>query len=222
MDLTPIHKLTKDGSSTLYAPRFEEHYHSTHGAVQESLHVFLEMGFKAIPHSKEPLRIFEVGFGTGLNALLTALFSNGKEIHYTSIEAYPLHWESVKQLNYATLLGQHSQPLLEKLHESPWEKDVEILPNFVLNKTKKLLQDYDPGNRFDLVYFDAFAPDTQPELWEPGIFQKIYSWCEPEAILVTYSAKGAVRRSLKSVGFEVEKVPGPPGKREMLRGIKKK
>lgn len=212
------HLLTKDGSSTLYSTRFDEHYHSLHGAIQESEHVFIQMGLRPLLLEKEHLSILEIGLGTGLNALLTLLRAPEQHIYYNGIEAYPLEKEAIAQLNYdQQLSGIAIHKLLEKIHSCPWNMDVEIHPAFTLHKSKVQLEDFQSKRKFDLIYFDAFAPNTQPELWTTDIFSKIFTYSEPGAIFVTYSSKGAVRRALISAGFEVEKIPGPPGKREMLR-----
>ena len=215
------HRLTKDGSSTLYSSRFDEHYHSLHGAIQESEHVFIEMGLKPAVKDKKQLSILEIGFGTGLNALLTLLRAPEILINYLGIEAYPLGEEEIAQLNYGEQIEATDADIqIGKLHRADWEISVEINPNFFLHKSKVLLEEFKSDRSFHLVYFDAFAPNTQPELWTSNIFLKIFTYCEPGAILVTYSSKGDVRRALIQAGFEVEKVPGPPGKREMLRAIK--
>ena len=216
------HVKTRDGSSTLFSQQFQEHYHSLHGAIQESQHVFIKMGLVPCLQLREELSILEVGLGTGLNALLTLLYRSESKIHYHAIENYPLNKEQVEKLNYPDQLGNADcSTYLTKIHQAPWNLEVSLTPNFFLQKTHINLQDFQPQNSFHLVYFDAFAPNTQPELWTDEIFSKIYACCEPEAALVTYSSKGAVRRTLQAVGFEVEKLPGPPGKREMLRAWKK-
>ena len=216
------HVVTKDGSSTLFAPRFDEHYHSTHGAIQESLHVFIQSGLYAHEIIEGPISILEMGFGTGLNALLTCLYKGKKHISYTSLEAYPVPDELIQQLNYATETREHgAEGVFETIHAAPWEVSTEIVIDFHLLKHQIELQAYQPGQAFDVIYFDAFAPNAQPELWTKEIFSKLYNNLNPGGVFVTYSAKGNVRRALLAAGFEVEKIPGPPGKREMLRGRKK-
>ena len=215
------HRLTKDGSSTLYSARFDEHYHSLHGAIQESAHVFIQMGLQMALAEKKQLSILEIGFGTGLNALLTLLKVPHISVYYQAIEAYPLRGEEIAQLNYGIQIGNsEADSRMSEFHNAPWEIDVTISPNFILHKSESRLENFDSASTFGLIYFDAFAPNTQPELWTVEIFSKIFTFCEPGAILVTYSSKGSVRRALKQVGFDVEKVPGPPGKREMLRAIR--
>lgn len=197
-------------------------YHSIHGAIQESLHVFIEAGFKRSGPSGS-LNILEMGFGTGLNALLTLLEADklGRPVHYTAIELYPLNPEEIYQLNYCTRLNRdHHQMIFEKFHKCEWEKDHMITPFFTFYKTNTDPPGFSANRLFDLIYFDAFAPAAQPELWTKQIFASLYKMMRPGGILVTYCSKGEVRRSMQSAGFNIEKVPGPPGKREMLRAYK--
>ena len=218
MDYLTQHFITKDGSSTLYSEQFDEHYHSVHGALQESMHVFIESGLHALPAEKSRVSILEMGLGTGLNALLTYLHKGNREVRYMALEAYPISAKMVDTLNYTEETGQRDAAhVFRKIHEMPWESWQNLGPDFDLFKHQTKLEAFSPKNRFDLVYFDAFAPNTQPELWTAEIFSKIYEILNPDAILVTYSAKGSVRRAMQSAGFTVEKIPGPPGKREMLR-----
>lgn len=215
------HILTLDGSSTLYNPEYDQPYHSTHGAIQESLHVFIKYGLKAFPPSVKELTLFEMGFGTGLNALLTYLHAGDRFIRYVALETLPLTEPQVAELNYPELLGgQESKAIFEQMHSSPWGEFVQVADNFSLKKQNTRLQDFAPEDRFDLVYFDAFAPNSQPELWTFDIFLNLFAHMNPGGVFVTYSAKGSVRRDLQRAGFYVEKVPGPPGKREMLRGTR--
>lgn len=268
---------TADGSATLYVPALDEHYHSVKGAFTESQHIFIDMGLKACtdpaPH------ILEVGFGTGLNALLTLLEAerSGRTIHYTGLELYPLPWETVSQLGYVSFLngerlavsGEQVARWFEALHTAPWEEEVEITPHFTLRKMQtdftnderltvngeqltgsgkserltvndeRLTVSSEPTSstaqpvhhspftvhrskdvhRYSLVYFDAFAPDKQPEMWTQELFDRVYVSMKEGGLLTTYCAKGAVRRMLQEAGFVVERLPGPPGgKREILRG----
>ncbi|MBC8592691.1 tRNA (5-methylaminomethyl-2-thiouridine)(34)-methyltransferase MnmD [Oscillospiraceae bacterium N12] len=208
---------TADGSATLFVPELDEHYHSVKGARTESQHIFIDMGLKA-SEASEP-RILEIGFGTGLNALLTleAAEATGKKIHYTGIELYPLPWETVDALKYS------DHPLFKTLHTTPWEEDVIITPNFTLKKVQAdaRTSEEGKGNCYDLIYFDAFAPDKQPEMWSQELFDQLYVILHTGGILTTYCAKGTVRRMLQSAGFIVERLPGPPGgKREILRARK--
>ncbi len=223
----PELQATEDGSLTLYTPRFGEHYHSTHGAVQESRHIYtglaLEGRLATWHQDKErPLRLFEVGLGTGLNALLTALIANKEQIpiHYTSIEKYPLPKEIFHHLSYEDVIGEGSDELLRRLHESPWGEDVSITPFFTLHKVLGDLTDYTFPQALDVVYYDAFSPEAQPELWEEKLFLSLYDAMNCQATLATYCAKGVVRRALQQAGFSVERLPGPPGKREVLRAMK--
>lgn len=220
-ELQVEHIITKDGSSTLYSPRFNEHYHSVHGAIQESMHVFIEMGLKAVSPETIPLRVLEMGLGTGLNAFLTLIHAQNRPVHYTGLESYPVPAELVQALNYPKELNQEVlRPLFTQLHESAWDEAVALSADFQLLKRHVKLENFQTDQRFDLIYFDAFAPNAQPELWEDGIWVKLFDWMNTGGVFVTYSAKSSVRRGLQSAGFQVEKLPGPPGKREMLRARK--
>jgi tRNA U34 5-methylaminomethyl-2-thiouridine-forming methyltransferase MnmC len=227
--------ITKDGSHTIAIPEMNVTYHSIHGAIQESEHVFIEAGlrssgrfieFELGSKNNRPgdlNAIFEMGFGTGLNALLTLIEAEKtkQKIHYTSIELFPLTKEETKTLNYCAELNRNDLlPTFNQFHECEWEKDILITPFFTFHKTNKNLTDFTVNTIFDLVYFDAFAPTVQPELWTKEIFEKIYSMISPGGILVTYCSKGDVRRAMIAAGFTVEKIPGPKGKREMLRAVK--
>jgi len=213
---------TDDGSHTLFLPEIDEHYHSTHGAIQESKHVFIEAGLKQM--QKNELTIFEVGFGTGLNSFLTYLETENThlKINYYCIEKYPLTDEIYQSLNYADEKRGNEGTVFQLMHHSSWNVMTEIDARFNLTKIDADIITFDFSNlpQFDLIYFDAFAPNKQPELWTSEMFQQLYNKCNPGGILVTYCAKGEIRRKLQSVGFNVERLNGPPGKREMLRGIK--
>jgi tRNA U34 5-methylaminomethyl-2-thiouridine-forming methyltransferase MnmC len=212
-------KITEDGSSTLYRPDIDEHYHSIHGAVQESMHVFINAGLKKC--SSNSLKIMEIGFGTGLNALLTLLNADNKQIVYHAIEKYPLNNQILEAINYPKIINSgKSANYFKKIHETPWNHEYEIEPHFKLTKIKTDLLKHIFETGYDLVYFDAFAPDKQPELWDIKIFQGLINSMTNNAILTTYCAKGSVRRDMTSCGFKVERIQGPPGKREMLRAIK--
>lgn len=215
---------TDDGSHSLELVGKGEHYHSTFGAVQESRHVFIQKGLLILPSKEAPVKILEVGFGTGLNALLTLIESQrlGTPIQYYTLEPFPLLKEEFEALNYPDILGQgkYAEHYLS-FHQCPWEREIEISSGFSFFKTKDGLNEANlPFSFFDLVYYDAFGPDTQPELWEEAVFQKVFAAMRPGGTLVTYSAKGVVRRALKACGFNVESLPGPPGKREMTRAVK--
>lgn len=213
---------TEDGSHTLYVPSLDENYHSTHGAIQESRHVFIEAGFKATTETE--LTIFEVGFGTGLNALLTLneARKTGKKINYISIEKYPLNDSVWSTLNYTEQLNYETKEDYELLHKAQWGSSQQITDNFSLLKIEADLKsfNFDQLPKTNLIYFDAFAPGKQPRLWTSQIFENIAHRTVEKGILVTYCAKGEVRRNLQSAGFIMERLPGPPGKREMLRGRK--
>jgi tRNA U34 5-methylaminomethyl-2-thiouridine-forming methyltransferase MnmC len=214
--------ITGDGSPTIFVPELKEHYHSVYGAVQESKHVFIEAGLNSI--SKNNIRIFEVGYGTGLNAFLTMQESLKKDLSivYYAIELYPLEPEITDQLKFNDFLRLSSAEtnLYNNMHKAAWDLEIQITPGFTLKKIKHDILSSEIDFRYDLVYFDAFAPDVQPELWDKSIFQKIYNQLNKDGILVTYCVKGQVRRTLKETGFKVEKLPGPPGKREMIRAVK--
>jgi len=211
---------TADGSHSLYVEGLNEHYHSVHGALQESQHVFIKMGLNAFEQS-QTLRIYELGLGTGLNALLTSIESRDQQwnIHYTASEAYPLSLEEAASLNYGEFLGENSKDLI-KIHDLAWAESVKLHPHFALKKLQEKSQDHKADHLYDLIYFDAFAPEKQPELWEPQVFDQMYQLLAPGGILTTYCAKGVVRRRMQASGFTVERLPGPPGKREMLRASK--
>lgn len=210
---------TADGSHTLFNPAFEAHYHSVHGALQESQHIFIELGLKpALVAAESPLYVFEMGFGTGLNALLTYIEAtrHQKPVYYVSLEAYPVLYSQAQQLNYGQVLDSE---LFLSLHESPWDSPVVLSPYFTLEKHHTLLQNFETSHRFGVVYYDAFAPAAQPELWTQEVFEKIASWLNPNAHLTTYCSKGYVQRNLKAAGFRIQKHPGPGRKREVLRAI---
>ncbi len=211
--------VTEDGSHSLFVPQLNEHYHSIHGAIQESMHVFIQAGLNYVETDR--ITIFEVGFGTGLNALLTYLnVPVGKKISYVSIEKYPIQKGEVASLNYAQLLKPSAQGVFEQIHACEWGCAVPISDNFALLKIQADISEYQFDNLpfFDLIYFDAFAPDKQPYMWDFGLFQRLFEHCNQQAIFVTYCAKGQVRRNLIQAGFSMERLPGPPGKLQMLRG----
>jgi tRNA U34 5-methylaminomethyl-2-thiouridine-forming methyltransferase MnmC len=211
---------TGDGSHTIYVPELDEHYHSVYGAIRESEHIFIGSGFRTA--LADPLRIFEAGFGTGLNALLTCLDSSGspRKVIYTSIEKYPLDKEIVKSLNYTDLLKGESQRIFEMIHGCQWNVPVEIDKNFTLLKLRGDLISEPISGKYDLIYFDAFGPDKQPELWSDEVISRVAGATDIGGIFVTYSVKGAVRRCLEKCGFKVSLLPGPPGKCHILRAVK--
>lgn len=212
--------LTGDGSHTLLHPVLGEYYHSLQGSLQESIHIFLNLGLRPKLEQAEtaPVRIFEMGFGSGLNALLSWQLADQlqKPVSYTGIEAYPVRLEDVALLNYENLTGKSG---LEQLHEASWDENIALSPWFSFRKIESFLQAYQGTGPFDVVYFDAFAPDSQPELWSAEVFARIGSMLTPHAVLVTYSSKGSVRRALREAGFTVEKHPGPGRKREVVRAV---
>jgi tRNA U34 5-methylaminomethyl-2-thiouridine-forming methyltransferase MnmC len=210
--------LTDDGSHTLLSKEFNEHYHSIHGAFNESMHVFLENGFKTIK-DKDSIHVLEMGMGSGLNVLLTireAIMSKTK-VYYTAFEQYPISLEESKTLNY---IDESEKNLFESIHASSWGNLVELNEYFSLLKIKDDIATLEEKSKYDLVYYDAFAPNCQPELWTIDIFSKIFHAMKIGGVLVTYCAKGYVKRNLKAVGFEVISLPGPPRKREMIKAVK--
>lgn len=223
--ITPI--VTEDGSHTLYIPEMDEHYHSVHGAVQESTHVFIETGLKAKERSE--YKVLEIGFGTGLNALLTAMEAqlSGAKIYYTTLELYPLSPEITSHLNYPSVIGLNEQDsqIYQHILDAEWsngEADfIQVTSCFYIRKLFVDFTKYTFCEKYNLVYFDAFAPDKQPEMWDSSLFDRISEATETGGILTTYCAKGVVRRALIASGYNVERLPGPPGKREMLRGTKR-
>jgi tRNA U34 5-methylaminomethyl-2-thiouridine-forming methyltransferase MnmC len=220
--------ITSDGSTTIHLPDWNEQYHSKHGAIQEAYHVFIEAGLhKAredfISASQNDLTILEIGFGTGLNAFITYLESkkNTLTVDYVGIEGYPINNEEIQKLNYVTQLDANNfQDIFNRMHFISWEEKHQISDTFSLLKRKQFFENIEDQNTFDLIYFDAFGATNQPELWTEIIFKKMYNALKNKGILVTYAAKGSVRRAMLAVGFTVERLPGPPGKREMLRATK--
>ena len=213
--------ITEDGSHSLFVPELNEHYHSVHGAVQESMHVFIEAGLNYFPEGKNAINILEVGLGTGLNVLLTLLNAKQK-INYSSLEAFPINADEAQSLNYVKVLD--AKDLAEQfsnIHSCKSGKEILLNDNFYFTKHLTKLQDFRSSSSFDLVYYDAFAPKVQPELWTEDIFRQLYAMMNAGGIMVTYCAKGEVKRNMKAAGFFVEALPGPKGKREMTRASKK-
>ncbi|MCX6334864.1 MAG: tRNA (5-methylaminomethyl-2-thiouridine)(34)-methyltransferase MnmD [Bacteroidia bacterium] len=211
---------TEDGSHTVYVPELDEHYHSTNGAVQESEHIFINCGFDFC--KADPLRILEVGFGTGLNALLTAVksLSGIREVLYTSVEKYPVEDKLIRLLNHNQFAGEDGKVISDLIYSAPWGDMKKICRNFSINKILcDVVTDCIPGY-YDLIYYDAFGPEKQPEMWSSTIFEKISAMTVSGGILLTYSSKGLVKRNLRSNGFKVKRLPGPPGKRHIIRAIK--
>ncbi|WP_290799327.1 tRNA (5-methylaminomethyl-2-thiouridine)(34)-methyltransferase MnmD [Flavihumibacter sp. UBA7668] len=217
-----IVQATSDGSHTIAVPEMDVTYHSKHGAIQESKHVFIEAGLKyQMEKTEGTFNLFEMGFGTGLNALLTVLENSTRLIRYESLEAFPLEPAMAGSLNYGELLpNKNARNFLRQLHEANWNEWVSITDSFQLCKRNQDLIDFNSAELIDLIYFDAFAPTAQPKLWTESIFRKLNKWMKPTGVLVTYCSKGDVRRAMVAAGLQVEKIPGPPGKREMVRAIK--
>lgn len=214
--------VTSDGSTTIHLPDWNEQYHSKHGAIQEAYHVFIKNGLEAV--SKSNISILEIGFGTGLNAFITCIEAqkNKLNIHYVGVEAYPVALDEVAKLNYVSeLKATDFSKLFQKMHLDSWEQKHTVSETFTLEKRKQFFHDIDDKNQYNLIYFDAFGARVQPDLWTEVIFEKMFDALQEDGILVTYSAKGSVRRAMQAVGFIVERLPGPPGKREMLRGTKR-
>ena len=213
---------TSDGSTTIHLPDWDENYHSKHGAIQEAKHVFIENGLSLF--QDKSIAILEIGFGTGLNAFITFLESKKLNIaaDYVGVEAYPVSATEILSMNYVNELDAKAEnQIFEQMHTSNWEEKTAISNTFSLTKRKQFFVDIEDVAQFDLIYFDAFGYRVQPELWSTEIFQKMYNALKPNGVLVTYAARGVVKRSMIEVGFTVEKLPGPPGKREMFRATKK-
>jgi tRNA U34 5-methylaminomethyl-2-thiouridine-forming methyltransferase MnmC len=213
--------VTNDGSTSIHIEEWNESYHSKHGAIQEAYHVFIKNGLSLV--QGKSVSILEIGFGTGLNALITLkeAINLHQTIDYVGVEAFPVSTEMAMQMNYVSQLKEESLQLsFNKMHEISWETKHQITEFFSLTKEKKLFQEIDHENQFDLIYFDAFGFRVQPELWSTEIFQKMYSAMKIGGILVTYACRTTIKNAMKEAGFTVEKLPGAPGKREMLRAIK--
>lgn len=212
---------TLDGSTTIKIKQWDECYHSKHGAIQEAQHVFIKNGLSLFQN--EELSILEIGFGTGLNAFITFLEGRkmNQTINYVGVEAYPISAEELVSMNYVEELNAtDDKGQFEKMHQCEWEEKNILSEEFSLTKRKQLFEEIDDLNQFDLIYFDAFGYRVQPELWSTAIFKKMYDALKNNGVLVTYAARGVVKRSMIEVGFTVEKLAGPPGKREMFRARK--
>lgn len=214
--------ITKDGSSTLYVPELNEHYHSVHGAIFESLHVFIENGFRKI--KKQEIRVIEMGFGTGLNAFLTFIEStrNKVKVYYNSLDMFPLNKDVYDKLNYIEILqvDDYLKVFFKKFHEYTWNKEHKVNDYFILRKSLLDVTKNEIYGEYDIVYYDAFAPSKQPEVWSEEVLKKFYNVLCKGGILTTYCASGKVKRTLQNIGFEVQTLPGPPNKREMINAIK--
>lgn len=218
---------TNDGTDTIYLPDLDEHYHSTHGARQESEHVYLKCGLdyyvkRNISDKKKQIQILEIGFGTGLNALLTCMYAQQHKIpiNYITLEPFPLKKEYINQLNFN--LNQYEATIFKNIHHVKWNKKNTLNEYFSITKWKLKLEDFKPSNLFNIIYFDAFAPSKQKNIWSPGNFSTLYNVLTNESgILTTYCAQGQFKRTAKNIGFSIELIDGPPGKREMIRLTKK-
>lgn len=215
---------TQDGSHSIFATEFGVSYHSKYGAIQETQHVFIDaaLRFKAV--LQRHIAILEIGFGTGLNAYMTYLEGRKRNltINYVTVEAYPLSYPQAQCLNYPDLLqvSEEERQFFLDMHATDWNEATDLDEDFTLTKLHQRFEQVDFQDAFDIIYFDAFAPNAQPELWETPVISRMYNALRSGGILVTYCAKGAVKRTFKSVGFDIEALQGPPGKREMTRAIK--
>lgn len=212
---------TNDGSTTIHLPEWNESYHSKHGAIQEAYHVFIKSGLSLFENKS--VSILEIGFGTGLNAFITYLEAqkSNKIVDYVGVEAYPVKMEEALQMNYVSELNASNESaIFSKMHQIYWEEKMAISNNFSLTKRKQFFQDISDVGTFDLIYFDAFGFRVQPELWSFDIFKKMYNALKMNGVLVTYACRSSIKNAMIECGFKVEKLPGAPGKREMLRGTK--
>jgi tRNA U34 5-methylaminomethyl-2-thiouridine-forming methyltransferase MnmC len=213
--------ITSDGSTSIHLPEWEENYHSKHGAIQEAQHVFIKNGLSLC--KGQSVSVLEIGFGTGLNAFITFLESqkNKQKIDYVGVEGFPILLEEVVQMNYVNQLNANKfESEFKMMHTSDWDENVTISDTFRLTKRKQLFNDINDKNQFDIIYFDAFGYRVQPELWRVEIFTKMFEALKEGGILVTYACRGPIKNAMKEAGFKIEKLDGPPGKREMLRGWK--
>jgi tRNA U34 5-methylaminomethyl-2-thiouridine-forming methyltransferase MnmC len=212
---------TRDGSTTIHIEGWDECYHSKFGAIQEAKHVFIKNGLSLFENVE--ISILEIGFGTGLNAFITFLEAkkSNLRIDYVGVEAYPILADELAAMNYVEELNADNDKIVfEKMHESRWEERIPLRDDFSLTKRRQFFENISDLDKFDLIYFDAFGYNVQPELWSTAIFEKMFKALKPKGILVTYAARGVVKRSMIEVGFRVEKLAGPPGKREMFRAVK--
>lgn len=213
--------VTSDGSTSIHLPEWDESYHSKHGAIQEAQHVFIKSGLSLF--KGQSVSILEIGFGTGLNTFITFLESKktNQFIEYVGVEGFPVAADEVMQMNYVKQLNANEwESEFKHMHDAEWELPVTINPNFRLTKRNQLFNEIDDVNQFDLIYFDAFGYRVQPELWSVEIFKRMFTSLKKNGILVTYACRGPIKKAMIEAGFQIEKLAGPPGKREMLRGIK--
>lgn len=214
--------ITKDGSSSIYIPELDETYHSKFGAIQEAKHVFIKNGLDLFDDSSE-IFILEIGFGTGLNALITMLEAekHNLKVNYVGVEAFPIALDEISQLNYVEQLQASDKKAdFEKIHTSNWEEEIEINSNFTFTKRKQFFADITDTNTFDLIYFDAFGFTVQPDLWNETIFEIMYKSLKKRGLLTTYACRTSIKNAMQHAGFQTLKLPGAPGKREMLRALK--
>lgn len=212
---------TADGSKTLYLPELDETYHSSHGALQEAMHVFIQHGLTFVGQEKKSISIFEMGFGTGLNALLTAQWaeSNACGIRYIGVELHPIPEDIWGQMDYVQ--GELEKEKYVKIMSAEWGDYQAVHSNFQIKKIQEDILKLQLSEKVDLIYFDAFGPRAQSEMWDLPVLSKMYELLNPGGVFVTYCAQGQMKRNLTSLGFTLESLPGPPGKREMTRAIKK-
>lgn len=215
---------TEDGSQSLYNEALNETYHSTHGALTESQYVFIKQGLDLfVERGETEVDIFEVGFGTGLNALLIQEYAQRNPqltLNFTTLEPFPLSDALIEDLSYDKLIAGVSNDDFRALHNCDWEAPIKLLTNFSLTKHRTTLKDFETSSSFDLIFFDAFAPSKQPEMWEMALLSKISALMNDDGVFVTYCARGQLKRDLADLGLTVETLPGPPGKKEMVRAVK--
>ena len=211
---------TNDGSTTIYLPEWNESYHSKHGAIQEAYHVFIKNGLSLF--KVKSIAILEIGFGTGLNAFITFVEAKktNQSIDYVGVEAYPVEMDETMQMNYPNEIDVSETTVFKKMHEFNWDQKNQLSDNFMLTKRQQFFQDIQDEASFDLIYFDAFGFRVQPDLWTDTIFAAMFKALKPNGILVTYACRTSIKNAMLSAGFSVEKLPGAPGKREMLRASK--
>jgi len=212
---------TNDGSTTIHLPELNESYHSKHGAIQEAYHVFIKNGLSLF--EGKSVSILEIGFGTGLNSFITYLEAkkSNQTIDYVGVEAYPVAVEEALQMNYVKELNANQEAAIFKdMHEANWEEKVAISDDFSLTKRQQLFQEINDEDAYNLIYFDAFGFRVQPELWSLEVFQKMYNALKINGVIVTYACRSSIKNAMIECGFKVEKLPGAPGKREMLRAKK--